>query len=157
MSDPIAKRLYDIEYRKRPAVRRAVKARLNAAYLDPYGRAKKLCGTAKMRAYRSGREFSITVEHVHCVIAMGVCQKSGLPFDLTNRSHGAINPFAPSIDRIDNAKGYTSDNIQIVCSMFNMGKHEHREVDFIAMCVAVAERFANDPAVCARLKELRGA
>lgn len=44
-----------------------------------------------------------------------------------------------------------------VNSMYNMGKADHAELDFIAMCVAVAERHADDPSVQQRLRELRNA
>lgn len=49
------------------------------------------------------------------------------------------------------------DNVQLVNTMFNVGKSDHDEIDFIAMCVAVAERHAHDPQVIKRLKELRNA
>lgn len=45
-------------------------------------------------------------------------------------------PFAPSIDRIESKKGYTSDNIQIVCQIVNRAKNEYSQEMFDAMCLA---------------------
>jgi len=36
-----------------------------------------------------------------------------------------INPYYPVIDRIDCTKGYTQDNCQLVCWMFNNAKADH--------------------------------
>jgi hypothetical protein len=47
------------------------------------------------------------------------CAVTGTRFDLRRlgASHG--RPFAPSIDRIDSSKGYTTDNTRIVCVLTN--------------------------------------
>ena len=123
----------------------------------PRGRAVQLTGTARTRAKQYNYEFNLTNEHIESIISSGHCEISGLPFDLKPRSDLMRNPFAPSIDRINNAGGYTIDNSHVVCGMFNSGKGEAVLIDFIAMCVAVAERHADDPKVIQRLKELRNA
>ena len=47
--------------------------------------------------------------------------------------------FAPSIDRIDSSKGYTPDNIQIVCCAYNMGKKNMSDDDFENFILKAAE------------------
>ena len=49
------------------------------------------------------------------------------------------NLHGPSIDRIDNNKGYTTDNCQIVCNMYNTGKGQHTDLEFLDFCKKVVE------------------
>lgn len=46
-----------------------------------------------------------------------------------------------SLDRIDNLKGYTEDNIQWVHSMVNMAKNKYPIGDFVSMCKAIASHY----------------
>lgn len=126
-------------------------------YASPLGRARQMVNGAKCRAKRDGISFNVCVEQIHMLVLLGRCQKSGIPFDLLPPENGYTNPFAPSLDRIDARLGYEPDNVQVVCNMFNMGKSDHHELDFIAMCVAVADNFRGDPVVIARLGALRDA
>ena len=59
------------------------------------------------------------------------------------------------LDRIDSNSDYTRANVQMVCNLYNFGKGKHSEIDFIAMCCAVAERYKDNPAVVQRLAEVR--
>jgi hypothetical protein len=43
-----------------------------------------------------------------------------------------------SLDRIDNSKGYTKDNIQWVHVMVNMSKNKYTQDEFLAMCLSIA-------------------
>ena len=43
-----------------------------------------------------------------------------------------------SLDRIDSAKGYTLDNVQIVTTIANMMKREWNQADIIALCEDIA-------------------
>ena len=47
------------------------------------------------------------------------CSVTRSPFSLQSAGKGRQRPFAPSIDRIDSAKGYTRDNCRIVCTAAN--------------------------------------
>lgn len=55
-------------------------------------------------------------------IAAGVCDVTGLAFDMSRREGGWQNPLAPSIDRIDPQKGYSQGNVQVVVFAFNTFK-----------------------------------
>lgn len=46
-------------------------------------------------------------------------------------------PFKPSIDRIDSTKGYTLDNIQIVCWIYNSAKGPNKHSDVIKFATAL--------------------
>jgi hypothetical protein len=51
------------------------------------------------------------------------CAISGIAFSRGEKMgpRGLTDPWAPSIDRIDNRQGYLSDNIRVVCIAANIG------------------------------------
>lgn len=74
-------------------------------------------------------------------ICAGVCEVTGLPFDLitqVNNTVHAKNPWVPSIDRIDSAKPYLKNNVQLVVFMYNVCKAEFAHADVVKFCRAVA-------------------
>lgn len=71
------------------------------------------------------RDFNLTRENIAECIAKGKCEATGLPFDMApgpDKSHA--NPWAPSLDRKNSAKGYTADNVQVVVAVYNYAKSE---------------------------------
>ena len=53
------------------------------------------------------------------------------------------HPNTVSLDRIDNAQGYTPDNIQLLAAQVNTAKNKWSEAEFIAMCRAVTAHTAD--------------
>ncbi len=64
----------------------------------------------------------------------GKCLLTGIEFDLThsNKKYHR-NPFSPSLDRIDNSKGYTKSNTRLVCVWINIAIGEYGEENFLIM------------------------
>jgi len=118
------------------------------------GAAREITYMASIRANKKNITFEIDLNFIKNKVEQ-YCEKTGIPFDL--KKGKGWKPFAPSIDRIDSRIGYTRDNVQVVPVCYNMGKRDFPEIDFIAMCCAVAERHAHRPEVIQRLKELRNA
>lgn len=121
------------------------------------GRAAILRRSSLQRAIKCDKSHGITTKDIVEMFADKSCSLSGIPFDMLPRNDVYRNPFAPSLDRIDNSKGYEIGNVALVCNIVNCGKGEASLVDFLAVCCAVAERHASDPKVIQRLKELRNA
>lgn len=63
------------------------------------------------------------------------CARTGIVFDMAWRV--GRKPFAPSVDRIDNTRGYEPGNIQIVCNMYNQAKHVHTDADVLLFAKAL--------------------
>ncbi len=108
------------------------RAKFKSAYFNDVAfRCKQLCGSMKSRAIKKGLSFNITPELVHALIAVqnNKCAVTKTPFDFSASEKYARNPLAPSIDRKDNNKGYTFDNIQVVCAWFNLLKNEWSDED----------------------------
>lgn len=55
----------------------------------------------------------------------------------TKNKHGKKNIYNLSVDRIDSSKGYTKDNIQLVCAAANMMKGYMEYNDLINFCEAI--------------------
>ena len=82
----------------------------------------------KKRAKRKGLEFNLTKDWVEAKLQKGRCEATGLLFKLDKKPF--VNPYYPTIDRINSDKGYTTTNCQIVCWMFNNAKAECDEETF---------------------------
>lgn len=84
-------------------------------------KAKVLYLSAKNRALKNGAECTITEDWIQEKIDKGVCELTGLPFDLEHSSETKNNPFGPSLDRIDSKnKNYSPDNVRVVLSFVNI-------------------------------------
>jgi len=73
--------------------------------------------------------FSITEDLVQRMAAKGKwrCSMTGIPFNLVKPKGKHRNPFGPSIDRIDNTKGYIEGNVRVVCLATNFAMNEWGE------------------------------
>lgn len=79
---------------------------------------KHKCKKEKL-AYDLSKEFVINKFNEQ----EGKCCKTGLTFTLNNCGQsGGKSPWSPSIDRRNPNKGYTKDNVQLVCLMYNFCK-----------------------------------
>lgn len=57
----------------------------------------------------------------------GRCEVSGIEFDCFPVEGKLKRPWTPSVDRIDNTKGYTPDNCRLICLAVNLAMNEWGE------------------------------
>lgn len=113
--------------------------------LDSYFRIRQQA--AKGRAKLTGREFALPRHWAadQYITQRGVCALSGV---LMRPAQGLMDPFCPTIDRIDSAKGYTPDNCHLVALQVNLAKNKMSTEDFIRLCRRVSahgrKRIANE-------------
>lgn len=109
-------------------------------YESIIGRSQSLMNAARRRASVKNLEFSLTKERIYFALRMGLCEVTKIPFqmerDVTIKT--SRHPFSPSIDRKDPFRGYTDDNIQIVVSIYNLGKSQFSDEQFLNFCKLVA-------------------
>lgn len=67
----------------------------------------------------------------------GLCALSKVP--MTWSANEGRVPTNISIDRIDSNLGYTEDNVQLVCRIVNIMKHDLAQPDFIKWCETIVE------------------
>jgi hypothetical protein len=87
-------------------------------------RAKRLLAGSKQNALEKGLYFDLD-ENWLVELLSKKCQVTGIPFHITPDK--IMDPYAPSIDRIDSTKGYTKDNCKLVIWAFNRAKGKYTE------------------------------
>lgn len=98
---------------------------------------------ARANAKRRGLEFTLTEKDFAALVdrAAGACMLTAIPFDAGYRDDTRFRPYAPSLDRIDSAKGYTPGNVRLVISAVNiaLGQWGTPLLDQIARAIAEGE------------------
>lgn len=81
--------------------------------------ARLTLASLKYRANKRGMEFDLTQEDL---ILPAVCPVLGIPIIVGAGSNA--HPNCPSVDRMDNNKGYTKGNIRIISNRANLLKKD---------------------------------
>jgi len=95
--------------------------------------AQRLFDWSKTRANKRGVYFDLLKEDIDRLFISqeNKCAISGIEF--------TSNDYCPSLDRIDSSKGYSCDNIQLVCSCINRMKSNMIQDHFVNLCAAIAD------------------
>ena len=107
-----------------------LKRRATARY-NSLTQTKRLVNAARQRAKNKGLEFDITHEDV---VIPEVCP-------ILNKPLERFTPYAPSIDRIDPAKGYIKGNVWIISRRANLMKNDGTYEDLQEFAEWVIKRF----------------
>lgn len=112
-------------------LRSSSKNRDRSAYRrSPRGLAQDLVATLRTRARKRGIPFAITIPWVAERLSIGRCEMTGLPLDMRS---GPRRPFGPSLDRKQPTLGYTPDNVQLVCWIYNAAKGTGTHADVLKL------------------------
>jgi hypothetical protein len=68
---------------------------------------------AKQRCKTTGREFDLEVSDI---VIPDICPVLGIKLNMNSGKSGAYRN-SPSLDRVDNSRGYTRDNIQVISQL----------------------------------------
>lgn len=85
-------------------------------------RGKALLNECRKRARANGRDCELTSADLELLLADMVCVVTGMPLSFDWSGPG-LNPWGPSIDRIDSSLGYTLANSRVVCTAYNFAKN----------------------------------
>lgn len=92
-------------------------------------KAKSLYNSAKQRAKDKELEFDLTIDWIYNKLVNGYCEVTNIEFRIKDYTPDSIStviyPNSPSLDRIDNSKGYIQSNVQVVCDQFNKFKSQY--------------------------------
>lgn len=82
---------------------------------------RTLLDSARCSARTRGIEFNLSKEEFQNLVvrAGGRCELTGIRFHSVKAAAARRRPFAPSLDRIDASKGYTANNVRLVCVAIN--------------------------------------
>lgn len=129
------KNAHQAEYRQRTAEH--ARARDRRRHADPERRAAHLLMLARQRAGEKGLPFDLTSDWLLPKLQRGVCEVTGLPIEmLASRARA----WGPSLDRTDNSRGYTQDNVKLVCWMYNAAKGVSTHEDVMKLAGALCRR-----------------
>jgi hypothetical protein len=104
---------------------------------------RRLVGQARARACRSNLEFDLDVEHVERMMERQNyrCAVSGVLFSLEAHPGSFVrHPYGPSLDRVSCRRGYTRDNVRLVCVATNFGLGQWGDEVFLSIARGVVER-----------------
>ena len=91
----------------------------------PEAHITRALGSARNNARRKGKKFDLDEASLIELWReqRGRCALSGLPFHEESIAGAFVSrPFAVSIDRIDSARSYTIDNVQLLCTAVNFAR-----------------------------------
>ena len=102
------------------------------------GRTTILLNRVRNRSRRFGTECDLDIEWLRRKIEEqdDRCARTGIPFSY---EAGPPTPWQPSLDRKDSTKGYTKDNVQVVCLMYNLAKNAADDDDVRSFAIALLE------------------
>jgi hypothetical protein len=100
---------------------------------------KVLFRSAKNRAKKYGHEFNIDLEDI---VIPKYCPLLGLEIKPREGGHGPRDS-SPSLDRIDNSKGYVKNNIWVICWLANKMKATATHAQLITFAQNVHKLFVN--------------
>ena len=110
---------------------------------DPMMPFVRLWRKAKERSTERGHEFDLTPEAIKA-LAEGQeyrCAISGLEMKIPRpKTNKGRDPYYMSIDRIDCARGYTKDNVRLVCLIVNIARSDWGEAPLMRVATAIRQK-----------------
>ena len=97
-------------------------------------RVRQIVRVARTRSQIRGTPFDLDPDDILDRVAVGRCEATGMKLDLEN----VHSPFAPSLDQRLCGQGYTRDNVQVVCTIYNLMKSDFSQGDVSAFLDHVA-------------------
>jgi hypothetical protein len=96
------------------------------------------------QAKRRKKSCDLTLEQLDSIFEAqdGKCYYTGDILDINYTSGYILKRSNLSIDRIDNSKGYTKDNIVLCTIRANVGRGTSTQEEFISMCRKVAAKYS---------------
>lgn len=105
-------------------------------------RVRRLLHSVRQRCDKYGYAFDLTEQWVLEKYLRGVCEATNLPLNIFDHGGVGERPWGPSLDRVDQTKGYTKDNVQLVSWIYNRAKGSGTHEDVLILAKALVA--AND-------------
>ena len=105
------------------------------------GWAKDCIRKAKKKSSITDRGFNLTAEYLLALLEAQnrCCAITGIEFSFKGDFEGRMDQYRASVDRIDSDKGYTKDNVQLVCAQVNIMKHQSTMKEFFFWASKIVE------------------
>lgn len=106
---------------------------------QPRNRLRKIVHSALTRSRRYKLAFDAVLVDVLSVFPPSKCPACGVTLNYTVNATTHRNPAIPSIDRVDNALGYTVENTRIICFRCNRIKSDASLADLKSLVAYMEE------------------
>jgi hypothetical protein len=105
--------------------------------------ANELLRTIKKNAAKRNLDVAVSKDDLLFLLERSKlrCEATGIRFSFTKVDGCRARPWAPSVDRIDNTKGYVIDNIRLVCAAFNIARSDWPDSVFGILVKAIKRKF----------------
>lgn len=117
--------------------------RTKERYVTEEGRTYKIINRCKNRAIQKNIEFNISFDKIKKALTNGFCELTKLPFDFNSTEKTQFNPYSPSIDRINNSKGYIDSNVRVVLSAVNTALNQYGDEQMLPILKAMITGIEN--------------
>lgn len=117
------------------------KARANNLAWRRTSPASAMLYSCRKSAKARGLECSLTLEQVTKLVEPMVCSVTKLPLKWHKEGDSFRNPWVPSIDRLDNLRGYHWGNVRLVCCAFNIMRSDFSDEVVRTLARAVSENW----------------
>lgn len=99
----------------------------------------KLINNARYRATQRGLDFDLTVEDI---VIPDKCPYLDLHFsEMFGKNKEIRGDFLPTLDRIDNTKGYVKGNVEVISRLANTMKNKATKEQLICFATHVLETY----------------
>jgi hypothetical protein len=100
-----------------------------------------MLANSRSNAKRAGVSFDLDHGWLFERLSRGVCEITGIPLILTfPGGRGNYHPFSPSLDREVPSRGYTKDNVRVVCWAYNAAKGTATDEDVMTLARALCKK-----------------
>jgi hypothetical protein len=90
-------------------------------------RAKELLAMAKFSAKKKNISFDLDYEWIFERLELGICEMTGIKFDLEPFPKGRQNPYTASLDRVVPELGYVKSNVRMILWALNAAFNSYGE------------------------------
>lgn len=130
-------------------IKNAMEPKLRVLSKDALWRlSKPVFTSARKNAKRRGISYDLSDAETEFIVyrTHGLCELSGIPFSPEGFTDYSRRPWMPSLDRIDNSRGYCAGNTRLICVAANIALNEwgddvlYRLIDGINRHTCVTKR-----------------
>ena len=112
----------EFAYRRSPRHKAASRDARQSKYSTAEGWVRYTLASIKHRSRRRGLVFDIEASDISDIPS--TCPVLGVRIEIRSGGRGKGNPNSPSVDRIDNSKGYVKGNVKIISLRANLLKKD---------------------------------
>ena len=139
-ANPEKTRAYSQEWKKANPKKARESNRRNTHRWRKERPANVILNNCRKNARKRGQECTITAEEIVALLEPMICSVTGLPLYWDYGGSERTNPWAPSLDRIDNTVGYVPGNVRAVCWAFNQMRGEFPDEVVMTLAQAFVRR-----------------